>query len=168
MVRNTQAMQEHPLAVHFVVGAGRVKQCAEVVLLGFGLSPSASSQCMEMHRAVQAKKVWHASQGLLRDQNIDVTKRIKKFYETVVACLLFGSPAWTPTRRLHLWLDAFETRYLRMVCCRRRPPEEPWQTVASPHRQNSPGGATVCQLRAHLDLVSAGLRGLARPRGETK
>jgi len=77
-------------------------------------------------RNAAAMKVWWSQRPLLLAGAVPLARRLRRWYDTVGASLLFGSGGWAPSKRTCDRLVLRELFHLREVTGLRRLPSEQW------------------------------------------
>ena len=89
-------------------------ECLEV--LGILVSPDGCTDRAVEHRIQKADHHWQDRRKELQDKRFPFRERLRRFYTTVVATLLWGSGEWKLTKRLAGMLQTWEHARLRSIC----------------------------------------------------
>ena len=99
---------------------------AELEALGVALDATASTECMLQHRLRAARSVFCKVAPILQNPFLPTEERVRIFYQTVAASVLWGAGAWVPSIAVQERLSGQETRWLRRILCGMKPDEQPW------------------------------------------
>ena len=64
--------------------------------------------------------------GLLTCSELPKSERLQAFYSTVAASVLWCAGCWVPSVAVQNLLSCQENRWLRRMCCQRKPLDKPW------------------------------------------
>ena len=95
-------------------------------VLGNMLDAYGSSDTLVAHRLQQARKVFGRLAGLLTSPDIPTRDRLRAFYTTVGASVLWCAGCWVPSCRIQQALSGQESRWLRRMTAPRRAPDQDW------------------------------------------
>jgi len=108
-------------------GAG---QCFRVVqrmeVLGLTVDSRGDPSVAREGRNAAAMKVWWSQRPVLLVAAVPLEKRMRRWYDTVGASLLFGCGGWSPSKRTCDSLVSRELLHLRQMTGLRRQPDEEW------------------------------------------
>jgi Reverse transcriptase (RNA-dependent DNA polymerase) len=128
------------------------KRVAKLGVLGTVLDSSGSTSTSIRARMSVVYGKWATLRPYFVSRRVPLVARVRKWYETLGRCFLFGAGGWTMTDEHIRMIDRFEKGFLRHMLCRARGPDESY--IAYDQRVN----AKIAELTQRVGLMPLSLQ----------